>query len=114
MYDKKLKRSKDGLFIRYIGRNQKGTPEKFRLGYDPLARRGESAAHRRPLARDREHSRELQARSGTGRALRRQKQSPKGMPPTLPKRDFEDPIKYVRRALGDQQSHWNSVRADGP
>ena len=36
MYDKKLKRSKDGLFIRYIGRNDKGTPEKFRLGYDPL------------------------------------------------------------------------------
>ena len=28
--------SKDGLFIRYIGRNDKGTPEKFRLGYDPL------------------------------------------------------------------------------
>ena len=36
MYDKKLKRGKDGLFIRYIGRNDKGTPEKFRLGYDPL------------------------------------------------------------------------------
>ncbi|MGZ3431181.1 MAG: hypothetical protein ACXWN0_05425, partial [Isosphaeraceae bacterium] len=36
MYDKKLKRSKDGLFIRYIGQNDNGTPEKFRLGYDPL------------------------------------------------------------------------------
>ena len=33
-YNKKLKRGKDGVVVRYIGRNQKGVPEKFRLGYD--------------------------------------------------------------------------------
>jgi hypothetical protein len=35
VYDKKLKRGKDGLFTRYLGQNEKGVPEKFRLGYDP-------------------------------------------------------------------------------
>ncbi len=35
MYDKKLKRGKDGLFTRYAGQNTRGTPEKFRLGYEP-------------------------------------------------------------------------------
>jgi len=34
-YDKKVKRSKDGAIVRYIGQNQKAIPEKFRLGYDP-------------------------------------------------------------------------------
>ena len=34
MYEKKLKRGKDGLFTRYVGQNARGVPEKFRLGYD--------------------------------------------------------------------------------
>jgi hypothetical protein len=33
-YDKKPKRGKDGAIVRYIGKNQKGMPEKFRLGYE--------------------------------------------------------------------------------
>jgi hypothetical protein len=34
VYDKKLKRGKDGLFTRYVGQNGRGVPEKFRLGYE--------------------------------------------------------------------------------
>jgi hypothetical protein len=37
VYDKKLKRGKDGLFTRYVGQNARGTPEKFRLGYEQEA-----------------------------------------------------------------------------
>ena len=76
MYEKKLKRSKDGLFIRYIGRNQKGTPEKFRLGYDPLL-----AEERVRLIAALWHEIENfrgERRSGTGRTLRRQRRSLEG------------------------------------
>jgi len=95
MYDKKLKRSKDGLFIRYIGRNDKGTPEKFRLGYDPLV-----AEERVRLiaALWQEIEERTSARPFWDRkTLEAAKAIAKGMPATLPKRDFEDPIKYVRR-----------------
>ena len=95
MYDKKLKRGKDGLFIRYIGQNDKGTPEKFRLGYDPL------------VAEERVRLiaalwQEIEERTSTRpfwdrKTLEAAKAIAKGMPATLPKRDFEDPIKYVRR-----------------
>lgn len=34
MYEKELKRGKDGKILRYIGQNDRGVPEKFRLGYD--------------------------------------------------------------------------------
>ena len=37
MYDRKLKRGKDGLFTRYVGQNERDVPEKFRLRYDPEA-----------------------------------------------------------------------------
>jgi hypothetical protein len=37
VYDKKLKRGKDGSFTRYIGQNARGVPEKLRLGYDQEA-----------------------------------------------------------------------------
>ena len=33
-YEKKLKRAKDGCYVRYVGRNVKGQSEKFRLGFD--------------------------------------------------------------------------------
>jgi len=95
MYDKKLKRSKDGLFIRYIGRNDKGTPEKFRLGYDPLV-----AEERVRLiaALWQEIEERTSARPFWDRkTLEAAKAIAKGMPATLPKRNFEDPIKYVRR-----------------
>ncbi len=95
MYDKKLKRSKDGLFIRYIGRNDKGTPEKFRLGYDTLV-----AEERVRLiaALWQEIEERTSARPFWDRkTLEAAKAIAKGMPATLPKRDFEDPIKYVRR-----------------
>jgi len=95
MYDKKLKRSKDGLFIRYIGQNDKGTPEKFRLGYDPLV-----AEERVRLiaALWQEIEEQTSARPFWDRkTLEAAKAIAKGMPATLPKRDFEDPIKYVRR-----------------
>lgn len=34
MYDKELRRGKDGKITRYVGQNSRGVPEKFRLGYD--------------------------------------------------------------------------------
>jgi hypothetical protein len=95
MYEKKLKRSKDGLFIRYIGRNQKGTPEEFRLGYDPLQAE-EKVRLIGALWREIENFRG--ERSFRDREnLEAAKAIAKGMPPELPKRDFEDPINYVRR-----------------
>jgi Phage integrase family len=97
MYDKQVKRGKDGLFVRYIGRNPKGTPEKFRLGYDPL------------VAEERVRLiaaiwREIEERAPDSfkpfwdrHSLEAAKAIAKGLPPTLPRRDYEDPIKYVRR-----------------
>jgi hypothetical protein len=98
MYDKKLKRSKDGLFVRYIGANAKGTPEKFRLGYDPLAA-DERVKLIAALWQEIEERRRL---SGSQpfwdqSSLEAAKRIAKGMLPVLPRRDFEDPIKYVRR-----------------
>src|SRR3974377_1521410 len=90
MYEKKLKRSKDGFFIRYIGRNVKGTPEKFRLGYDPLQAE-EKVRLIGALWREIENFRG--ERSFWDREnLEAAKAIAKGMPPELPKRDFEDPI----------------------
>jgi hypothetical protein len=95
MYEKKLKRGKDGLFIRYIGRNQKGTPEKFRLGYDPLQAE-EKVRLIGALWREIENFRG--ERSSWDRDnLEAAKAIAKGMPPELAKRDYEDPINYVRR-----------------
>ena len=97
MYDKKLKRGKDGLFVRYIGQNDKGTPEKFRLGYDPLV-----AEERVRLIAA--MWREIEERNPDSfkpfwdrHSLEAAKAIAKGQPPTLPRRDYEDPIKYVRR-----------------
>ncbi len=95
MYDKKLKRGKGGSFIRYIGRNPKGTPEKFRLGYDPLVAEGRVrliAALWREIENFRSENLFWDRKS-----LEAAKAIAKGMAATLPKRDFEDPIKYVRR-----------------
>lgn len=96
MYDKKLKRGKDGLFTRYLGQNQRGVPEKFRLGYDP-----EAAAERLRLIAA------LWDEIGENAPGFKQYWKPsyleaakaiaRGEPPTLPKGDFEDPIKYVHR-----------------
>jgi len=95
MYDKKLKRGKDGLFVRYIGQNDKGTPEKFRLGYDPLVAEERvrliaalwQEIEERTSARPFWDRKTLEAAKGIA----------KGKSPTLPKGDYEDPIKYVRR-----------------
>jgi len=97
MYDKKVKRGTDGLFIRYLGCNDKGAPEKFRLGYEP-----EAAEERVRLIAG--LWREIEDRTPEGfkpfwdqKSLEAAKAIAKGKPPTLPRRDFEDPIKYVRR-----------------
>jgi hypothetical protein len=97
VYDKKLKRGKDGLFVRYLGQNRKGAAEKFRLGYDPLV-----AEQRVRLIAGLWG--EIEERTPKGyrpfwdwMSLEAAKAIAKGLPPTLPRRDFEEPTKYVRR-----------------
>lgn len=99
MYNKKLKRGKDGQVVRYIGTNEKGTPEKFRLGYDlPVAE------ERLKLIAALWH--ELEEGEIRGYKpfwkldyLEAAKALAKGMPPTLPRGTYEDPTKYVRRVV---------------
>ena len=97
MYDKKLKRGKDGLFTRYVGQNARGTPEKFRLGYEQ-----EVAEERIRLIAA--LWTEIERRTPTGHrpgwdkaSLEAAREIAKGKPPSLPKQDFEDPTNYVRR-----------------
>ena len=104
MYDKKLKRGKDGLYTRYVGQNQRNVAEKFRLGYDP-----EIAQERLRLIaaiwngiEDRYPSefRPFWDRNSLDAA----KRVAKGETPTLPKRDHEDDTKYVRRVAEISQA----------
>ena len=97
MYEKDLKRGKDGLFVRYIGRNDKGNAREVPTGLRPPCRREASAAHRRPMAESEERTIKGYKPFWEPKSLEAAKAIAKGMPPTLPKRDFEDPIKYVRR-----------------
>jgi hypothetical protein len=116
LYDKKLKRGKDGLFTRYVGQNARGTPEKFRLGYEQDAAEEkvrliaalwseiESDLPRRTFAPgDREKPEETPSWTEEHRPywdsarLEAAKAIAKGKPPALPKKDHEDPIKYVQR-----------------
>ena len=96
-YEKELKRSKDGSITRYVGRNSIGMPEKFRLGYDL------EAAQTRVLLilaiwEDIEDRTPPGQRSFWDAAnLAAAKQIAKGEPAKLPKRDHEDPSKYVQR-----------------
>jgi integrase len=97
MYEKKLKRGKDGLFTRYIGQNQRGVPEKFRLGYDPGA-----AEERLRLIAALWTVVESQFPSGyrpfwDRSTLESARAIAKGKSPSLPSRDHEAPSKYVRR-----------------
>ena len=84
MYDKKLKRGKDGQVVRYIGTNDKGTPEKFRLGYDLPA-----AEERLKLIAALWHElEEAQSRvinrSGSWITLKPQRRLPRGCPQRCP------------------------------
>lgn len=97
MYDKKLKRGKDGLYTRYVGQNQRGVPEKFRLGYD------QQAAEERlklisALWTEIENYGQRDSKKFWDRAsLESARAIAKGAIPTLPKRDHEADTKYVRR-----------------
>ena len=97
MYDKKLKRGKDGLFNRYVGQNQRGVPEKFRLGYDP-----EAAAERVRLIAalwtetTSQFPRDIRP-SWDPDSLMAAKAIAKGAAPSLPRRDYEAPSRYVGR-----------------
>ncbi len=97
MYDKKLKRGKDGLFVRYIGHNDKGTPEKFRLGYDPSIAEERVRLIAALWGEIKERTPKGSKPFWDRKNLEAAKSIAKGMPATLPKRDFEDPINYVRR-----------------
>lgn len=97
VYDKRLKRGKDGLYTRYVGQNQYLVPEKFRLGYDP-----EAAVERLRLIAA--LWTEIEGRIPPGfkpfwkpDSLKAAREIAKGQAPTLPRRDCEDPIKYVQR-----------------
>jgi len=97
VYDKKLKRGKDGLFTRYVGQNARGTPEKFRLGYE------QEAAEEKIRLIAALWS-EIEGRTPSGHrptwnsaSLEAARAIAKGKPPALPKQDFESPVKYVGR-----------------
>jgi hypothetical protein len=114
VYEKKLKRGKDGLFTRYVGQNGRGVPEKFRLGYDQviaeekvrlIAALWTEIAGRTPPGH----------RPSWDRAsLDAAKAVAKGMPPVLPKRDCEDPIKYVERVAAISQSTGTAFQPGDP
>jgi len=98
VYEKKLKRGKDGSITRYVGKNAKGVPEKFRLGYDL------DAAEQRlklivALWREIEnaYTPKLAAWDWHKASLKAAKAIAKGKAPTLPNRDHEDPVRYVQR-----------------
>jgi integrase len=97
VYDKKLKRGKDGLFTRYVGQSRKGLPEKFRLGYD-LEAAEQKILLIAALWKGIEEFTPKEFRPFWDRnSLEAAKAIAKGEPPKLPKRDFEDPVKYVQR-----------------
>jgi hypothetical protein len=101
VYDKKLKRGKDGLFTRYVGQNARGTPEKFRLGYEQAAAEEKV---RLIAALWSEIESELPRPFWDSARLEAAKAIAKGKPPTLPRKDHEDPIKYVRRVTAIGQA----------
>lgn len=103
LYDKRLKRSKDGSIVRYIGKNEKGVPEKFRLGYD-LA----EATRRERLIKALWEEIDYGSSHIPGVNLRKPfwlkdhleaaKAIARGEPPRLPRgSECEDPVLYLRR-----------------
>ncbi len=97
MYDKKLKRGKDGLFTRHLGQNRRGVAEKFRLGYNL-----EAAEQKVRLIAA--LWTEVEKRSPPGskpfwdaESLASAKGIAQGEPPKLPKHPNEWPVDYVRR-----------------
>jgi integrase len=104
-YSKKLKRGKGGVIVRYIGQNQKGVPEKFRLGYDlaEAERRVELitalwAEMESKRTVNEEVVRRLMKPFWEPAYLDAAKAIAKGKPPTLPKNGcYETPESYLRR-----------------
>lgn len=104
MYDKKLKRGKDGSFTRYIGQNARGVPEKLRLGYDQEAPEQEvrlmAALWTEIEGRTSSHFRPSWDRASLDAA----KAIAKGNPPAFPRLDSEDPLKYAQRVADISQT----------
>jgi hypothetical protein len=104
-YEKRLKRGKDGLIVRYVGKNQKGVKEKFRLGYD-LAEAGRRVGLIQALWAEMENkccvNEEVVNRERTpyweSEYLDAAKSIAKGGQPTLPKNGcYEEPESYLHR-----------------
>ena len=105
MYEKKLKRSKDGMYRRYVGQNSRGVPEKFCLGYDL----GEAEKRLNLIAAIWEQIAEFKSPgySWDHSHLEAAKAIAKGKQPSLPTRSgnaLEDPVKYVSRVAKISQA----------
>ena len=107
-YQKKLRRSKDGCYVRYIGKNAKGQSEKFRLGFD-----AQEAEKREVLILDLWEHQERHTDPflpfgfhWTPAYLKAAKAIAKGKPPTLPPTYIgkTTPSKYVDAVneMGDE------------
>ncbi|SIN88664.1 hypothetical protein SAMN05444166_1446 [Singulisphaera sp. GP187] len=113
MYDKKLKRGKDGLFTRYVGQNGRGVPEKFRLGYEQDAAE-EKVRLITAIWQEIEGRLSGQRPSWDKASLEAAKAIAKGKPPSLPKREFEDPIRYVERVAAISEATGTTFHPGDP
>ncbi len=104
MYDKKLKRGKDGLFTRYIGQNSRGVAEKFRLGYDQEAAEQKVRLIAALWTEIEKHAPPGHKPSWDAESLASAKAIAKGEPPKLPKHRYEFPDQYVRRVAEVSQA----------
>jgi hypothetical protein len=98
-YQKKLKRAKDGCYVRYIGKNASGQSEKFRLGFDLSEAEKREALILELWAYQERHTDPFLALGfhWTRDFLKAAKAIAKGKPPVLPPtpKSKTEPAKYV-------------------
>ena len=98
-YQKKLKRAKDGCYVRYIGKNASGQAEKFRLGFDLGEAEKREALILELWAHQERHTDPFLALGfhWTRDFLKAAKAIAKGKPPVLPPtyKSKTEPAKYV-------------------
>ncbi|MBD3671947.1 MAG: hypothetical protein HUJ26_00350 [Planctomycetaceae bacterium] len=107
-YNKTVKRGNGKPITHYVGKNRKGVPEKFRLGYDPAAaqRRLDQIQaiwdHLEIWVSEAKANIEIKGKTKlrtywTQPYLKAAKAIAKGEPPTLPKGEYEQPELYLKR-----------------
>lgn len=107
-YNKTVKRGNGKPITHYVGKNRKGIPEKFRLGYDPAAAQRSLDQiqalwdHLEIWVSEAKANIEIKGKTKlrtywTQPYLKAAKAIAKGEPPTLPKGEYEQPELYLKR-----------------